>query len=205
MARRGLLPARMGAAIAPILERGGEGVTPHALCRHHNLDGCEEPASHSGCAAMSWTVGNCLFSVVHSATRSGRANRYSLSDAPVMAPCPSWLASVRGTQRRAFASQQPPRARMAARAQTSKDQSSRGRPYMTCAPRLLLLHRSVCTPQGDQARAGHSSIMVTMDRYGHLFPGQDEALADRLDILRASGETHLVQTGLMGSRKKSQC
>jgi integrase len=36
-------------------------------------------------------------------------------------------------------------------------------------------------PKEIQARARHSSIVVTMDRYGHLFPGQDEALATRLD------------------------
>jgi hypothetical protein len=36
-------------------------------------------------------------------------------------------------------------------------------------------------------RLGHSSITVTMDRYGHLFPAQDEALAQALDdVLRAS-------------------
>jgi integrase len=35
-----------------------------------------------------------------------------------------------------------------------------------------------------QARAGHSSIQVTLDTCGHLFPGQDEALAARLDELR---------------------
>jgi hypothetical protein len=29
--------------------------------------------------------------------------------------------------------------------------------------------------------AGHSSITVTLGRYGHLLPGQDEAIADRLD------------------------
>ncbi|HEX2051552.1 MAG TPA: hypothetical protein VHJ34_13110 [Actinomycetota bacterium] len=39
-------------------------------------------------------------------------------------------------------------------------------------------------PKEIQARAGHSSIQVTMDRYGHLFEGQDVALAERLDMLR---------------------
>jgi integrase len=42
-------------------------------------------------------------------------------------------------------------------------------------------------PKEIQARAGHSSIRITMDRYGHLFPGQDEALAERLDTLRPEG------------------
>ena len=30
-------------------------------------------------------------------------------------------------------------------------------------------------------RLGHSSIQVTADRYGHLFPSLEEALTDRLD------------------------
>jgi integrase len=38
-------------------------------------------------------------------------------------------------------------------------------------------------PKEIQARAGHSSIVVTMDRYGHLFPGSDEALAERLNAI----------------------
>jgi hypothetical protein len=38
-------------------------------------------------------------------------------------------------------------------------------------------------PKAIQARAGHSSITVTMNTYGHLFPGQDEALAERLDAM----------------------
>jgi hypothetical protein len=30
---------------------------------------------------------------------------------------------------------------------------------------------------------GHSSIQVTMDLYGHLFPGMGSELAERLDAL----------------------
>lgn len=59
---------------------------------------------------------------------------------------------------------------------------------------MALAIRVGAHPKEIQARAGHSSIAVTMDRYGHLFPGQDEALADTLDILRTSGEAHLGQT-----------
>jgi integrase len=36
-------------------------------------------------------------------------------------------------------------------------------------------------PKVSQARLGHSSIQVTLDTYGHLFEGLDEAAADRLD------------------------
>ena len=36
-------------------------------------------------------------------------------------------------------------------------------------------------PKTIAARMGHSSIAVTMDRYGHLFPSLDEELSDGLD------------------------
>ena len=44
-------------------------------------------------------------------------------------------------------------------------------------------------PKAIQARMGHSSINVTLDRYGHLFPELDEAIATAFDIgLRAARE-----------------
>ena len=36
-------------------------------------------------------------------------------------------------------------------------------------------------PKVIQERLGHSSITVTMDVYGHLFPSLAEALTERLD------------------------
>ena len=36
-------------------------------------------------------------------------------------------------------------------------------------------------PKPIQALLGHSSITTTLDRYGHLLPGMDEALAERMD------------------------
>jgi integrase len=36
-------------------------------------------------------------------------------------------------------------------------------------------------PRALMERLGHSSITVTLGRYGHLLPGQDEAIADRLE------------------------
>jgi integrase len=36
-------------------------------------------------------------------------------------------------------------------------------------------------PKAIQHRLGHSSITVTLDRYGHLFPALDDALTDALD------------------------
>lgn len=42
-----------------------------------------------------------------------------------------------------------------------------------------------------QAHLGHSSISVTMDRYGHLLPSEFDAIAGKLDALhdRAAAQT----------------
>lgn len=48
----------------------------------------------------------------------------------------------------------------------------------TCAS---LLVAAGAHPQLIQARLGHASITTTLDRYGHLFPSVEEALADALD------------------------
>jgi len=48
----------------------------------------------------------------------------------------------------------------------------------TCA---ALLVAEGAHPKAVQVHLGHSSIQVTMDRYGHLFPSDAEDLADRLD------------------------
>ncbi len=37
-----------------------------------------------------------------------------------------------------------------------------------------------------QTRLGHSSIQVTIDRYGHLMDGLDGQTADRLDAIAQS-------------------
>jgi integrase len=38
---------------------------------------------------------------------------------------------------------------------------------------------------------GHASITVTLDRYGHLFPGNEEESADLLDAFLAKGDAVL--------------
>jgi hypothetical protein len=45
-----------------------------------------------------------------------------------------------------------------------------------------------------QAHLGHSSIQVTMDRYGHLFPDALEQLTDCLDAARAAAGTDPART-----------
>jgi hypothetical protein len=39
-------------------------------------------------------------------------------------------------------------------------------------------------PKAIQSHLGHSSITVTLDRYGHLFPADLDRLADRLEAAR---------------------
>jgi len=59
-------------------------------------------------------------------------------------------------------------------------------------------HAALLIAQGEhpkviQARLGHASIKTTLDTYGHLFDGLDEAAADRLDeVWRASAVEFLV-------------
>jgi integrase len=48
----------------------------------------------------------------------------------------------------------------------------------TCAS-LLIAQAEY--PKAIQEHLGHSSIQVTMDRYGHLFPDQSERLAEALE------------------------
>jgi integrase len=50
----------------------------------------------------------------------------------------------------------------------------------TCASLCIALGAH---PKAIQERLGHSSITVTLDRYGHLFPKLDEALTERLGEL----------------------
>ena len=74
-----------------------------------------------------------------------------------------------------------------------------------CRPRLagLRFHdlRHTCAalsiaagahPKLISARLGHSSIQVTLDRYGHLFPSMEEALADALDAAFVAGDAEQV-------------
>ena len=50
----------------------------------------------------------------------------------------------------------------------------------TCVALLVQLGAH---PKAIQEWLGHSSITMTLDQYGHLFPSIEEALAGRLDEL----------------------
>lgn len=61
-------------------------------------------------------------------------------------------------------------------------------------------------PKAVQERIGHSSIKVTLDRYGHLFPALDEEIADGLDLLyrdSAVPSTSLRATGSETGEKRA--
>ncbi|MGH9228009.1 MAG: tyrosine-type recombinase/integrase [Acidimicrobiales bacterium] len=47
-------------------------------------------------------------------------------------------------------------------------------------------------PKAVQIRFGHSSIQQTYDRYGHLFPQMDEAIADDLDVAYKASRSRAV-------------
>ncbi|MGH9120402.1 MAG: tyrosine-type recombinase/integrase [Acidimicrobiales bacterium] len=60
-------------------------------------------------------------------------------------------------------------------------------------------------PKAIQTRMGHSSINVTLDRYGHLFPELDEALAQsfgkRLEAARGQLEGNNVVHGAFADER----
>jgi integrase len=48
----------------------------------------------------------------------------------------------------------------------------------TCASLMIM---QGAHPKEIQQQLGHSSISVTLDRYGHLFPDRQDKVADALD------------------------
>ncbi len=62
-----------------------------------------------------------------------------------------------------------------------KTSSSRRTVKLPCFLVDELAQHLASHPNVIQARFGHSSIRTTLDTYGHLFDGLDEAAADRLD------------------------
>jgi integrase len=61
----------------------------------------------------------------------------------------------------------------------------------TCASLLIA---TGANPKAVQAHLGHSSIQVTFDRYGHLFPSDQEALAARMDEVYLGSQTDTRRT-----------
>ena len=69
----------------------------------------------------------------------------------------------------------------------------------------LLISQGV-HPEAIKRHLGHSSIVVTMDVYGHLFPSEAESLAEALDDLSAQNQTHKTRTkrDKVGFREKGK-
>jgi hypothetical protein len=66
--------------------------------------------------------------------------------------------------------------------------SARGFNPATVLKAYQLLGRTMTAAvNADSVRAGHTSVAFTLDRYGHLFPGHDDELRDRLDAMHAQG------------------
>ena len=52
-------------------------------------------------------------------------------------------------------------------------------------------------------RAGHTSVAFTLDRYGHLFPGADDAVADRLETFFLAAASERVDESITDIRSKA--
>jgi integrase len=68
----------------------------------------------------------------------------------------------------------------------------------TCASLLIAQGASI---KAVQAQLGHATASITLDTYGHLFPSEMEALADRLEMVRdaALAKRARTQRGPTGS------
>jgi integrase len=61
----------------------------------------------------------------------------------------------------------------------------------TCASLLIAQGASV---KAVQAQLGHATASITLDTYGHLFPSELEALADRLEQTRMAALANRERT-----------
>jgi integrase len=67
----------------------------------------------------------------------------------------------------------------------------------TCA---ALLIAEGAHPKAIQAHLGHSSIQVTLDLYGHLYPDEMDRLADRLDAAHDANPSQVAASVRPGSK-----
>lgn len=57
------------------------------------------------------------------------------------------------------------------------------------------------SPSEIARRAGHTSVSVVLDRYGHLLPTTDDAVTDRLDVLAQQGAEEATVVDLEARRR----
>ena len=67
---------------------------------------------------------------------------------------------------------------------------------------VALLVEQGAHPKLIQTRLGHSSITLTLDRYGHVFPSMDAQLADALEVAYQSTNSNV--TPLRRGNEKGQ-
>jgi integrase len=72
------------------------------------------------------------------------------------------------------------------------------RPHDLRHTAVALWIKTGANPLEVSRRAGHTSASFTQDRYGHLFPEADEAVADRLDALITSTESQRPAAAVVG-------
>ncbi|HEV8340590.1 MAG TPA: site-specific integrase [bacterium] len=58
-------------------------------------------------------------------------------------------------------------------------------------------------PKAIQARLGHSSITVTMDRYGHLMPSAFAGVGERLDALLEVGNRKATKEAVLENAREN--
>ena len=57
-------------------------------------------------------------------------------------------------------------------------------------------------PKYLQAQMGHSSIRVTLDLYGHLFPDANRGVLESLDAITAPSTPHRAKATKQASKEK---
>ena len=60
------------------------------------------------------------------------------------------------------------------------------------------------SPKEVAARAGHSSVVTVLDRYGHLLPGTEERVTNVLDAMAREAEAGLETATVTDLRERCQ-
>jgi integrase len=56
------------------------------------------------------------------------------------------------------------------------------------------------SPKEIAVRAGHSSVVTVLDRYGHLLPGTEDRVTDALDLMASAAPAKVASVTAIGSR-----
>ena len=97
------------------------------------------------------------------------------------------MDSMAGVPRTAIAAEYP--------ASTGRSTSSSGRPsiWVAVAKASALIHAG-CSVKQVQAALGHKSAKVTVDVYGHLWPGEEDRVRNAIGRLFRPDALHVAGT-----------